>query len=364
MSKGGITWQKSVQRFGKGVKNMQRYFMIGILMIAMAVPAMAQYQYYGTIIPSATQTSMGGVALKSNGDLYYVTFSTSSELMYVQNAVSGAPTKTYTISSVATLPMPSGRGLNDIEVDSSDNVYVSGTGSAPADTQLVKYGPAPTHTQLWSMMSLGAADQIRHNGIELVGSDLVISEGFSALTFKNPADGTNRGVSVTGGTTYQRSLAYNPSNDDIYAGKNGNNVSSILNVFSGGSPSNPSAYAQVLNNLLPDMGQTSTYGTATQPIDFDAGHNQLIVCDADDQGVVGEEPIGVRIFDVAGSGASTTFTEAQYIPSAGNVLGISHAVVGDEDFIAFCAATSAIPDSSYVIELYNIPAGVGSWNQY
>jgi hypothetical protein len=343
---------------------MQRYFLIGILMIAMAIPAVAQqYEYYGTIIPSATQTSMGGVALKSDGNLYYVTFSTGSELMYVQNAVSGAPAKTYTIGSVATLPMAAGRGLNDIEVDSSGNVYVSGTGSAAADTQLVKYGPAPTHTQLWSMTSLGAADQIRHNGIELIGSDLVISEGFSTLTFKNPADGTNRGVSVTGGTTYQRSLAYNPSNDDIYAGKNGNYVSSILNVFSGGSPSNPSAYAQVLNNLLPDMGQNTQYGTGTQPIDFDAVNNQLIAADADDQAVTGDTT-GVRIYDVAGSGASTTFTEAQYIPSAGNVLGISHAVVDEEDFIAFCAATSAIPDSSYVIELYNIPSGVGSWNQY
>lgn len=342
---------------------MPRYLMIGIVILAMAMPAMAQYQYYGTIIPSATQTSMGGVALKSNGDLYYVTFSTSSELMYVQNAVSGAPSKTYTISSVATLPMPSGRGLNDIEVDASGNVYVSGTGSAPGDSQLVKYGPAPTHTQLWSMLSLAAEQQIRHNGIELIGSDLAISQAWNAITFKNPDDGTNRGVSVSGGSSYQRALAFNSINDDIYAGKNGNNVTSILKVFSGGSPTNTSAYAMALDNLLSDMGQSTAFGTATQPIDFDAGHSQLIACDADDQQVLGDT-VGVRIYDVAGSGASSSFTEAQFIPAPGNVLGISHAQVGGVDYIAFCAATSAIPDSSYVIELYNIPAGVGSWNKY
>ncbi len=342
---------------------MLRYFLIGILVIAMAIPAMAQYQYYGTIIPSATQTSMGGVALKSNGDLYYLTFSTSSELMYVQNAVSGAPAKTYTISSVATLPMPAGRGLNDIEVDALGNVYVSGTGTAGSDSQLVKYGPAPTHTQLWSMLSLAAEQQIRHYGIELIGSDLAISQTWNAFTFKNPADGTNRSVSVSGGSSYQRALAYNSVNDDIYAAKNGNSVTSVLKVFSGGSPSNPSAYAMALDNLLSDLGQSNAFGTATQPIDFDAEHGQLIVCDADDQQVTGDTT-GVRIYDVAGSGASSNFTEDQFISTGGNVLGISYAKVSGVDYIAFCAATSAIPDSSFVIELYNIPAGVGSWNQY
>jgi hypothetical protein len=333
----------------------------------------AGYVYAGNVdVPNET---LGAVALTDSGDIYYVTFAgATSNFVFVDNAIGGLADDSYTTTLISTEVLPSGRGLNDVEVDATGNIYISGTGTAGADTVLKKFGPAPTHTELWSMQSLAAGEQIRHNGIELIDADtLAISEAWNNIRFKNTSDGLNKAGPVTGGSSYQRSLAFNPTNNDIYVGKNGSSVSSCLKVFSGGSPTTLASYALALDNLLDPYGNNTTFGSATQAVDYDNNNGELIVADNNDQATSGRDPNqGARIFTVSGTGASAVFTEVQAIIDRNSVIynncyGISYARVGSVDYLALAVqldpdSTPGNGDEFWSIDVYGIPpAGVTDW---
>jgi hypothetical protein len=280
---------------------------------ALVSTAVAQYQFYGTTGPVGQ--SLGGVALADNGDVYYVTFGAASSLLvHIPSAVPALATNPTTGTVVSTESLPSGRGLNDVEVDAAGNVYINGTGGAAADTVLKKFGPAPAHTLAWSMQALDAAEQVRINGIGLMDADtLAISKAWNIVAWKNTSDGLNKSTEVSGGGNYQRSLALNTANNDIYAGKNGASTDSSLKVFSGGSLTNLTGYTFAAENFL-NLGWSSAFGGATQAVAYDAANNRLVAADIPDSAASpADTTVGARIYNITGSGAGTNFSEVQFI---------------------------------------------------
>ncbi len=326
------------------------------------------YVYYGTVMPVNPARSLGGVALKPNGDIYYVTFANpDSALGYISNAIPGCLTSTYSADIITTESAftDGGRGLNDVELDADGNIYISGTGATAASTVLKKFSAAPAHAQVWT------SNDIRHNGIAIISADvLAIAEAWNRISWKKTSDGTAEGTAfVSGGTSYGRSLAFNSQNNDIYVGRNGDNKLSALKVFSGGSSSNLSGYALALDEQLPTLGVQTAFGVATQALDYDEINNQLIAADVQDQGSI-DLLQGVRIYDITGTGATTVFTQAQYFDGTAipgrtlqylNVYGVSYAQIGGVDYIAIGASTG----TEFVIDILSRGgASVGTWDLY
>lgn len=364
-----------------GTKMKKIVILIGIMLLT--VTAMAQYSYLGSIYsggqdPGDPTETVGAVALKANGDLYYVTFNEAeSHFVYVARAIPGCIDTTYTTHTLATDSFPTLRGFNDIELDSAGNIYISGTGNSTSDTVLKKFSAVPAHALQWSIQALDTAQQIRHNGIDILDDNtLAINQTWNAIAYKNTSDGLNTSSAVSGGSSYHRSLSLNTTNNDFYVGKNGGSVTTALKVFSGGSPSNPTGYSLALDNQMPNLGVSTLYGVATQATDYDPNNNQLIIADQKDSALSpADTVVGARIYNIAGSGASTIFTEAQFIdrrsPSAPspeymNCYGVAYAKVTKPgcggDYLALAVQTY---DMNWFIDIYVIPnAGVESWSLY
>ncbi|GAB4322624.1 MAG: hypothetical protein Kow0059_17750 [Candidatus Sumerlaeia bacterium] len=346
---------------------MKKMSCLSVLFILLAAAAFAQNYVHLARVNVQDNQILGGVALKSDGDIYYVTFAdVNSKLVQLDGILAGGVfNDVWTTNTVSTETKitTAQRGLNDIEIDSSGNVYISGTGNAATDTILKKFGPEPTHTVLWEMGqgALTGTQEVRHNGIEILdGTTLLIGTTWGSLGFKNLSDGMNSFANVTGGSIFQRAFAINTSNNDIYAGKNGNFVDTALNLWSGGTPGAPATYAAT-NDLLPGIGVNTQFGVATQPVEYVPGDNQLLIADKVEH--------GVRIYNISGSGASTTFTEVQFLDGAnpavtneyGGVNGVSYNEVSGKKFIVVGATIG----SQWIIDVFTLaPTSEELWMQY
>jgi len=359
---------------------MKRKLIMCLLLLTLACTALGidDYIYYGTIAvnvptPSSTRT-LGGVALKSNGDLYYVTFANpDSILAYVANAIPGVLTSAYTVSTIST---ESGftdpdRGLNDIDLDSAGNIYICGTAAGGNISVLKKFNAAPAHTQAWTT----SISDVRVNGIDVISADiLAVGINFDSLAWKKTSDGTQYAAnSVAFGEFYGRSISINTTNNDIYMGRNGNSTLDALKVIYGGTPANLSGYTSVLDHQLPAVGESEIWGWAMQPNDYDTNNNELIAADVYDAGASADPFQGVRIYSIAGSGASTVFTQLQFFDGStipgrtgqyGNVFGVSYNRVGGKDYLALAIGYNG-PPPTYAIDILVRPgAAVGDWDMY
>jgi len=351
---------------------MKKFFLLTvILLFALSNAIGIDYQYYGTINLKTPNISVGGVALKSDGNLYFVHFGgNASDVVYVENAIPGCLTDAYTSTVISTEFLATGRGLNDIDLDSAGNIYISGTGAAAADSVLKKFSAAPAHAEIWS------SNDVRHNGIEVLTDDiLIIGEAFNKIGFKKTSDGTAQGTaSITGGDNYGRSVTFNSSNNDIYMGRNGDYKLDALKIFSGGSPTNLAAYALALDHLLPTLGNSTQYASAMQATDYDWNNNELLAADAFDQAVPPNDTNqGLRIYSIAGSGASTVFTEIQYFDGStipgrpgqyANVYSISYNRIGGRDYIAIAGSYGGPPATNVIDILVRPGSAVADWNLY
>lgn len=351
---------------------MKKLFLLTvILLLALSNAIGVDYQYYGSITLTTPNISLGGVALKADGNLYFVHFgANASDFVYVDNAVPGCLTDAYTQTVISTENLPTGRGLNDIDLDSAGNIYISGTGGNAEESVLKKFSAAPAHAEVWS------SNDVRHNGIEVLTDDiLVIGEVWNKIGFKKTSDGTAEGTaSIAGGDNYGRSVTFNSSNNDIYMGRNGNSTLDALKIFSGGSPTNLASYALALDHQLSTLGNSTATASATQANDYDWNNNELLAADAYDQAVPPNDTNqGLRIYSIAGSGASTVFTEIQYFDGStisgrpgqyGNVYGVSYNRIDGKDYIAIAGSYGGPPATNVIDILVRPGSAVADWNLY
>lgn len=350
---------------------MKKFFLLTVIFIvALSSAICADYEYYGTVTLTTPDISLGGVALKADGDLYYVHFGgATSDFVYVDNAVPGCLTSAFTLTTISTEVLPAGRGLNDIDLDSAGNIYISGTGNDAATSVLKKFTAAPAHALAWS-----SAD-VRHNGIEVMTDDiLVIGDVWNKIGFKKTSDGTAEGTaSIAGGDSYGRSVTFNSSNNDIYVGRNGNSTLDALKIFSGGSPTSLASYALALDHQLPTLGNSTATASATQPNDYDWNNNELLAADAFDQASPANDTNqGLRVYTIAGSGATTVFTEIQFFNGStiagrpgqyNNVYGVSYNRIEGKDYVAI-AGSYGDPATNVIDILVRPGSAVADWNLY
>lgn len=342
---------------------MKRVIVLATSMLFVASLALAQNYVHLTRVIEIDNVSAAAVALSDSGDIYYGQFNgTASKLVQLDGILTGGNYNSgFATNTVSTeTKTPAGRGIDDIAIDSTGNIYISGTGSGTADTILKKFGPEPTHTVLWEMGAGGltGGEELRINGIEILdGTTLLIGKAFTTLGFKSLATGANSLADVTGGVNYQRGFAFNSSNNDIYAGKNGDSKDSSLTLWSGGTPAAPAGYAAT-PDLLPGTGINTPFGVATQALAYIPGDNKLVISD--------KVEIGARIYSITGSGAGTTFNSLQLLEGMTaneyvGITGIAANTVGGKKFIVVSGGNG----TNFVIDVYvEAPSSEELWMQY
>jgi hypothetical protein len=357
---------------------MKRVILSGLL-FALATAAMSQYSYrheFDAKLGNGDDptSSVAGVAIAPSGDIYWVTFEAGvSKLFRAPGAVAAmdagtTPTREL-VAIESGLPSPvaieAGRGYNDIEVDASGNVYIVGTGGSNATSILRKLGPAPTHTPQW-LFPLDA----RVQGVAKATTTLVVVT-FGGVRIYDDATGALIGSEATGGATFQRSVALNAANNDLYAGRNGNNNDDSVNVWAGTAGPSVDAngnYTQAVTNAIPDIGIGSAFGVATQALDFDPVNSQLVAVDAFNSAAVPgpDTAIGVRVYGVTGAGASVSFSPVQFMDTTPNgafsgLNGVDYAQIGGNDYVAAAVSRGGI----FSIVLYRRgAAAVSDWSIY
>lgn len=243
------------------------------------------------------------IAADSSGGIYYATFQdASSRVVYVADPMNN-PSSLVVITIATDFPL--WRGLQGIAVDSSGNVYVSGdTGIA---TWVKKFGPAPTFTPD-AGFTIGSTSRL--GGCDLLSDNVLGCVSWSGIEFFNTSNGTQI-AAVTGGVDYQRDLAFNSSNNDLYTAYNNSTASNSCSLWSGGTPASPASYSFIKDDLV-TTGSIASLGS--QGIEYDARNGRLLIANKASQ--------GLDIYTISGSGAGTLVSLFQSIDGADSTGGV------------------------------------------
>ncbi len=298
------------------------------------------------------------IAADSSGGIYYATFEdASSRVVYVADPINNPSSQVVVTTAIG---FPLWRGLQGIAVDSSGNVYVSGdTGSA---TWVEKFGPAPTFTPD-AGFTIGSTSRL--GGCDLLSDSVLGCVSWDGIQFFNTSNGTQI-AAITGGTNYQRDLAFNSSNNDLYAAYNtAPPDTNSCSLWSGGTPASPASYSFIKNDLV-TIGSIASLGS--QGIEYDARNGRLLIANKLSQ--------GLDIYTISGSGAGTLVSLFQSIDGAdstGGAIGsIGDSVTIDKGTYALLFITDMVGTDDpgrilvYSDEIPEIGTNVsqGQWSLY
>ncbi|MBD3266014.1 hypothetical protein GF373_05040, partial [bacterium] len=225
------------------------------------------------------------IAADSNGGIYYTLLSSpdpdTSGCFYIANPLDAPPPEDHVlVDSGWDTMVPSGRGFVGVEIDSSGNVYLAMDSGTDSSSSITKRSPAPDFDWVDAFGDLAMLLGARYNGVDVLTDDLLAITTFSTVQFVDANTGDIL-HEVSGGETYQRDIAYNPTTNDLYIAKN-RSVDGVLNsanLLSGGSPSNVEGYAEIQPGFISQGGAGGTYGVKGQLIEYDPVNDLILIPD-------------------------------------------------------------------------------------
>ncbi len=271
----------------RGKKVLFYLAVIGIFM-TLSLDTVAQPNFnYLTEIEAYTPMA---IAADENGGLYYTYFTFDgpelSRVYYVADPLSEPALESHR-AIVDEDPSPAGRGWHGLAVDDTGAVYAALETGSGDTCEVRKLTPAPEFALDENFFGGIIMDGQRHNGIAWMGRDTqgigtIAVSTFTTCEIWNADDG-NLIVTASGGESYQRDCAYNPTNGDIYISTNkdrsGEGLSQrSVSVWTGGSLENIEGYsAEITNGLVEEGAANSTWGINGQQIGFDASNGLIMI---------------------------------------------------------------------------------------
>lgn len=280
---------------------MQKRYISLLALLMISAAAFAQnFTYEGVIDFSiAAQNGPSDLACDANGGLYAVTFNAgNSKLIYIPDPLNDPATRTVVTPSEAA-GFPSGRGLTGVDVDSAGNVYISGDTGSPV-SYVRQFSAAPALTESGSFIP---TPNERLTSCQLYDDAHLMVLSFSGIRFYDTSNATQiGGLFVDSASSFQRSIARNSSNNDLYTYRNtsGSGTPGSVTLWSGGAPpSNLNLYTRISTLFIENL-QLGTSTTAVGGLHYEDEFGLLFVQN--------HENSRLNVYEIEGTGAGATAT--------------------------------------------------------
>jgi hypothetical protein len=306
---------------------MKKIFIISMVLIGFLVSSAAgdglTFWYEKTIDKTVQPYPL---AVNSSGGLFFGTFNASSSaLVYIADPIHADDVFT----TIATYSLfPTGRGVQGVTVDSSDNVFVSGDYGGPPGlntSAFEKFNP-PSFTK-------DTTFNPDMTGVRILGCAMfgpyVATITFTSIRCYDAIDGSyDKYIYITDNMqTYQRDIGVNPANWDIFASRNGSFRNGSVVYYSGGSPSSTDSnmgYTRISYTFIDNIMEAQEYADAAHGIGFYPARNFLFVNNKGTEPFENDDHVGtLDVYLITGTGVSATATLVKSITGSesGTQLG-------------------------------------------
>lgn len=258
-----------------------------------ALAAPAQELGYTLVGELETQGPPMAIAADANGGIYYTVFSFEgpnlSRCYYVADPLNeNAPETHVLVDGAEETEEVAGRGFTGIAVDGAGNVFLALESGANDTATVRKLSPAPDFEPVEEFFGGIVYGEQRFNGLDLMNDEILILSTFGTVEFWNAVDSTPL-YTVSGGESFQRDVAYNPNNGDIYIAKNRDVAGapySAANIVRGNGPDDLESYAEIEAGFIPQGGAGGQYGVNAQLVEYDPVNDLILIPDQSS----GEQP--------------------------------------------------------------------------
>jgi len=303
----------------------------GLLLILVSSSLWAEYLYIRSF---TADTAPGPIAVSQNPtttDCYYATFgSATSNIYYVPDFLTSIDTTDQRLIA-GPVVFNATRGFQGMVLDSADNVFISGdNGGTPPSNYFFKYVPDIGKT-VWTQDTAFAVDNtLRIAGCDLLNDSIIVA----SMTLASPkALSTSNGSSLADfptDTYYGRKPTFNPDNNDIYQGFNGNGAgTNTFEIYINGDPSNLAGYTLDATTLFADSVGT----VARNHNGYDKINHQLLHIDTQNK-MIGIYDVNTTLRGAASINTTPVQTIDLTLIAAGtSPFDIAHMRVNGDDYL-------------------------------
>lgn len=224
------------------------------------------------------------IAADSNGGIYYTVFTFGgadlTRCYYVPNPLDLPPAEEHIlVDNAADTEVPAGRGFHGVAVDSQGNVFLALESGNNSTATVRKLSPAPAFEPVEEFFGGVVFPEKRHNGVDLIDDSTLILGSFGDVDIWDANDATPLLTFSGSGNSFQRDVAYNPGNGDIYISRNGQDLPGVINIAQTETPGDPFSYTGIEMDFIAEGAVISQFGINAQLVEYDASNDLLIVPD-------------------------------------------------------------------------------------